>query len=482
MNKNLAYDVTATTLENAMLQLGASASNNVNSGVYKMNDVTSMTKAGQWNVQTPTYDRENQITTIANQPNIISPVIRSGRMILNGNFAGMYDFVYHDGDLDLSQQTQMGGSHLENLLFSGNQDTHWALIYINGDLTVDAAVQIKPNVRKLGMCIYVAGDCIVDGLVSMTNRGANHSGKGTSGGYTVPVAIPLNGTLTIPATGGAGGARAGPTVRTAGSGTWLYNNGAAAGGSSTGTYCGSGGGASGAASHYDGTTNGGVYSGKGGDGTCFSGGSGGAGILEYNANGAIQGAANFDEFDAIEYGGAGGHACSRYTWPYPSWGGVGNPAGLAQNYWDGNEATVTSRFKESGENIYVFPADMQEEWNWWATSAYRDDSRYSDPNQNTSRGPNNYNGGMEGTGGTLVMMITGQYSGAGAVRATGHAFYTYDDTTTYAAPGGASGGGIGIVLYGTDSSGPTPSAAGGVAANAYPGAAGGAGTGLKASL
>ncbi len=172
----------------------------------------------------------------------------------------------------LSQQTQMGGSHLENLLFSGNQDTHWALIYINGDLTVDAAVQIKPGCRKLGMCIYVAGDCIVDGLVSMTNRGANHSGKGTSGGYTVPVAIPLNGTLTIPATGGAGGARAGPTVRVAGSGTWLMNNGTAAGGSSTGTYCGSGGGASGAASHYDGTTNGGVYSGKGGDGTCFSGG------------------------------------------------------------------------------------------------------------------------------------------------------------------------------------------------------------------
>jgi hypothetical protein len=481
MNKNLAYDVTATTLENAMLQLGGSASNNVNSGVYKINDVTSMTKAGQWNVQTPTYDRENQITTIANQPNIISPVIRSGRMILNGNFAGMYDFVYHNGDLDLSQQTQMGGSHLENLLFSGNQDTHWALIYINGDLTVDAAVQIKPGCRKLGMCIYVAGDCKVDGLVSMTNRGANHSGKGTSGGYTVPVAIPLNGTLTIPAAGGVGGARAGPTVGITSNGAWIYNNGTAAGGSNTGTYCGSGGGASGMAMHYDATVNGGVYSGKGGNGTCFSGGSGGAGIMEYNANGAIQGAANFDEFDAIEYGGAGGHACARYTWPYMSFGGAGNPAGFMQNYWDGNEATVTSRFKESGENIFVFPLDVQEEWNWWNTSAFTSDNIPS-PQYAQSRGPNNYNGGMEGTGGTLVMMITGQYSGAGAVRATGHAMYQYADFNASIGAGGASGGGIGIVLYGTDSSGPTPVAAGGVGGNAYAGGAGGAGTGLKASL
>jgi len=480
MNKNLAYDVTATTLENAMLQLGGSASNNINSGVYKMNDVTSMTKAGQWNVQTPTYDRENQITTIANQPNIISPVIRSGRMILNGNFAGMYDFVYHDGNLDLSQQTQMGGNHLENLFFSGNQDTHWALIYINGDLTVDAAVQIKPGCRKLGMCIYVAGDCIVDGLVSMTNRGANHSGKGTSGGYTVPVAIPLNGTLTIPATGGAGGARAGPTVRVAGSGTWLMNNGTAAGGSSSGTYCGSGGGASGGAMHYDQTVNGGVYSGKGGDGTCFSGGSGGGAIMEYNANGALAGAAVYDEFDAVEYGGAGGHACSRYTWPYMSWGGVGNPAGLANTYWNGS--AHASRFTEAGENMFIYPADMQEEWAWWASSAYRDDANYYGPNQTYSRGPHNYNGGMEGTGGTLVMMITGQYSGAGAVRATGHSYYTYSDHTGSVGPGGASGGGIGIVLYGTDSSGPTPVAAGGAGGNSYTGPSGGAGTGLKASL
>ena len=478
MNKNLAYDVSATTLENAMLALGQSANANANSGVYKINDVTNMTKAGQWNVQTPTFDRENQITTIANQPNTASPITRSGRMILNGNFAGMYDFAYHEGDLDISQQAQMGGTHLENLLFSGNQDTHWALIYINGDLTVDAAVQIKPNIRKLGMCIYVAGDCKVDGLVSMTCRGANHSGKGTSGGYTVPVAIPLNGTLTIPATGATGGARAGPTVGITSSGAWLYNNGTAAAGSGA-TYCGSGGGASGMAMHYDATVNGGVYAGKGGDGTCFSGGSGGAGIMEYNSNGAISGAAVYDEFDAIEYGGAGGHSCARYTWPYMSYGGCGNPAGFMQQYWDGNEAN-TSRFKESGENIFIYPLDVQEEWNWWNSSAFTSDNIPS-PQYSYSRGPNNYKG-MEGTGGTVVMMITGQYSGNGAVRATGHAMYNYADFNASVGAGGASGGGVAIILYGTDSSGPTPVAAGGIAGSSYTGGAGGAGTGIKAAL
>ena len=139
MNKNFAHDVSATTLENAMLALGQSANTNANSGIYKMNDVTNMTKAGQWNVQTPTFDRENRITTTANQPNMASTIIRSGRMILNGNFAGMYDFAYHEGDLHASAITNVIASRADSQFFTGNTDTHWALIYINGDLTIDGA-------------------------------------------------------------------------------------------------------------------------------------------------------------------------------------------------------------------------------------------------------------------------------------------------------------------------------------------------------
>jgi len=155
MNKNFAHDVIATTLENAMLALGQSVNANANSGIYKINDVINMTKAGQWNIQTNTFDRENQITTTANQPNMASSIIRSGRMILNGNFAGMYDFAYHEGDLDCDATINVIASRADSQLFTGNIDTHWALIYINGDLTIDGACEIRPPVRKLGMCIYV---------------------------------------------------------------------------------------------------------------------------------------------------------------------------------------------------------------------------------------------------------------------------------------------------------------------------------------
>ena len=195
-------DVSATTLENAMLQLGSSAStHSANAGVYNLKEHQKMASAGQWNVQTNTFTRETAITTTANQPNTASPIIRSGRLILNNNFAGMYDFAYHNGDLHAGSVSNVIASRADSQLFTGNMDTHWALIYINGDLTIDGACEIRPPVRKLGMCIYVTGDCIVNGTVTMSNRGANHSGKGSSGGYTAPVAIPLNGTLIIPATG-----------------------------------------------------------------------------------------------------------------------------------------------------------------------------------------------------------------------------------------------------------------------------------------
>ena len=149
-------DVSATTLENAMLQLGSSAStHSANAGVYNLKEHQKMASAGQWNVQTNTFTRETAITTTANQPNTASPIIRSGRLILNNNFAGMYDFAYHNGDLQAGSVSNVIASRADSQLFTGNMDTHWALIYINGDLTIDGACEIRPPVRKLGMCIYV---------------------------------------------------------------------------------------------------------------------------------------------------------------------------------------------------------------------------------------------------------------------------------------------------------------------------------------
>lgn len=485
MNKNFAYDVSATTLENAMLALGQSANTNVNSGIYKVNDVTNMTKAGQWNIQMSTFDRENQITTTANQPNMASPIIRSGRMILNGNFAGMYDFAYHNGNLDCDALTNVIATRADGQLFTGNMDTHWALIYINGDLTIDGPVEIRPPVRKLGMCIYVTGDCVVDGIVTMSNRGANHSGKGSSGGYTVPVAIPLNGTLTIPATGGAGGSRATSGTGSGGDGNagGNSNNGTAAGGSGTSTYCGSGGGGSGdAMCTVDGSA---VKSGSGGTGTCFSGGSGGGSVMAYTGRPSEQGADYKPaEMDAVEYGGAGGHACSQKMHPYGSSGGAGNPAGLRQAYWSGSNADKfsfpASFDSNTGHGTTIIPHAIEEEWDFYQSAQAKGSTSWTDPQYSYGRGHNNYDG-MNGTGGTVVMMIAGEYSGDGAVRSSGHTTYYYADGHLGNA-GGAGGGGIAIVLYGTDDSGPTPISTGGGGGNYYAAGAGGAGTGLKAAL
>ena len=79
-------------------------------------------------------------------------------------------------------------------------------------------------------------------------------------------------------------------------------------------------------------------------------------------------------------------------------------------------------------------------------------------------------------------MVTGEYSGAGMVRSEGVHNNGYWDG--YAGHGSAAGGGgIGIVLYGTDDSGPTPRSNGGVDDNYISaGGEGGNGTGLKAAL
>ena len=450
MNKNLAYDVSATTLENAMLTLGSSANDNVNSGVYKMNDVTNMTKAGQWNLKRPTYDRESRNSSAVHDH--VSSVIRSGRLILNNNFCGMYDFAYYNGNLDLNNE-DMSSSKFGAMFFTGNTDTHWALIFINGNLELDMPNIIRPPVRKLGMCIYTTGNMILNGYVSMTNRGANHSGAGISHGYTAPVAIPLNGTLTIPAAGGAGGARAESGSGSSGTGAGIFANaGTAADGSLSSTSSG-GGGSGGALVAVDGTT---TWSGAGSAGTCFSGGCGGAGSMMFTGDNSTKGAAADDRHDAETNGGAAGQPQNAVQHVYGSSGGAGNPGG----YREKADGTIVGH--EYGES--------------WLGYDYGIDTISSQ-----ARPPNAIDG-MNGTGGTCVLMCAGTYSGSGKLRATGHTSYMYHDGIVGAA-GGSSGGGVFISLYGTDSSGPTPSASGGAQGNMYADTnGGGAGTSLKAAL
>ena len=449
-------DISASTLENAMLQLGSNASTHSgNAGIYNLKEHQKMASAGQWNLSRPTFDREDVAVGIANQPRMVSSIIRSGRLMLNSNFAGMYDFAYIDGNWSPHWETHPF-TKMDAMLFSDKQDTHWALIYVNGDLELDGELIIRPPCRKLGMCIYVTGDFILNGVVSMTDRGANHSGTGISHGYTAPVAIPLNGTLTIPATGGAGGARATGNYDSGGGGQ--KNNGTAAGGSGTGTYCGSGGGGSGEGRIVTAGGSGGHDSGSGSAGTCFTGGTGGGGFMWYDisVNPSFESAT-----DAIPNGGMGGQ-CHVDKWQsYANAGGVGNSGAhtLRQN----GTATNADRYglvfelgEQRGDNVLNAP------------SAQMRHHRFRD--------------GYNGTAGTCVIMVAGTYSGSGMIRSEGVHNNGYWDG--YLGHGcSAGGGGIGIALYGTDSSGPTPRSNGGEDDNYISaGGEGGNGTGLKAAL
>lgn len=179
--------------------------------------------------------------------------------------------------------------------FTTTEDTRSAWIIVNGDLTINAGQTFTPSVRKLFTVLYVTGNLVCNGTISMTARGANHSGTGNSGGATTAAAIRIGtGTFSavvnpqVPAAGGAGGARISVNGK---------NDGI------SGTAGGTGGGGSG--QRFSSGT-----AGAGAAGTSFSGGSAGGG--------SVGGAGS----DAVTNGGAGGNGTGAV-----SAGGAGNPGG-----------------------------------------------------------------------------------------------------------------------------------------------------------
>lgn len=212
-----------------------------------------------------------------------------GALTINSQAVGNYEYTVK-GTTTISSFTAADW-------FTSTADTVSSWIIVNGNLTINSGQTLIPSVRKLFTVVYVTGNLVHNGTISMVARGANHSGTGNSGGATTAVPIRIGtGTFSavtdpeIPATGGAGGA-----VRS----TTGANNGTA------GTNGGSGGGGSGYA--FSGGT-----AGSGAAGTCFSGGPGGGG-----AYGGVAG-------NAVANGGKGG---DRNSGGPVTTGGAGNPGG-----------------------------------------------------------------------------------------------------------------------------------------------------------
>lgn len=238
-----------------------------------------------------------------------------GTLTLNSQSAGTYEVTARKASTTVS-------SFVAADWFSSTKDTVSSWVVVNGNLTLSSGVIFRPPVRKLFMVLFVTGNLTFQGAeISMTERGANHSGTGDSGGATTAVPLRIatgtytgvidysNGSVvnpTIPAAGAAGGEgkiQAGaPNV------------------GATGLAGQSGGGTAGV---WD---TGGPTSGSGSAGTCFSGGSGGGGqrgTTPASTSGGANGGA----------GGAGGGSGG-------GGGGAGNLGGTSTGgYSDGGSGT-----------------------------------------------------------------------------------------------------------------------------------------------
>lgn len=305
-----------------------------------------------------------------------------GSLTINSQSMGRYELTTRKANTTISSFTASDW-------FTSTKDTTSSWIVVNGNLTINAGQILIPPVRKLFTVLYVTGNLICNGGISMTARGANHSGTGDSGGATSAVDIRIGtGTFSavtnpqIPAAGGSGGTA-----------VVASNNGTPGGSGANG---GSGGGGAGQA-FSSGT------SGAGAAGTCFSSGGGGGGVI-----GGIAGS-------AVANGGRGGAASGSV-----SGGGAGNPGGAG-----------------TGGPL----------------------------------GPD----GDSGTGGTLIVIVGGTLSGNGTIASNG----SNGGGAGGQVWGGSSGGGSVNILFGTDSSTITPTAAGGTSSQ---GGTGGAGTARKLAI
>lgn len=218
-------------------------------------------------------------------------------------------------------------------------------------LTINAGHTFTTQYRCRGLMIYVNGDCVINGTLSMTARGCKCNPADTTTSTYTPVApsdgnaVGVNGIRFVKAKSGSNETLSASEVN--GCGNALKNieanqngingNGkiytiprvGASGGATCYSVTGNAGNSGGwLQSGGGGSGSNGVYSvgGAGAAGTCFSGGSGGG-------QGAYS--SSYPGDPAYPYGGAGG--LGRSASGYYGSGGAGNPGGSAS--YPGSDGT-----------------------------------------------------------------------------------------------------------------------------------------------
>ena len=255
---------------------------------FSLMDVFTQVKANNWSFDA---NASAQTPTAGGTLTINSQTVSAG-----------YDYTVHTGNVTVS-------SYSNGDFFTSTADSRVACIHITGNLTINSGQSFIPGVRKPGAYIYVGGDLVLNGEISMKARGANHS---SSGSNLTSVAIRIiDGTHgsysnpTIPATGGTGG----PQTNSPGA----VNQQATSPVQSMVNF-GTGGGQHGIA-FAERTV---AVAGAGANGTCFTGGSGGGSVRGASYGGVGAGGA------AEDRGGKGGNGSCNY---YATNGSAGNPSG-----------------------------------------------------------------------------------------------------------------------------------------------------------
>jgi hypothetical protein len=158
-------------------------------------------------------DFGRKVTTDWFPPNNFTSTDISGNFKVNGVSVGNIEFK-------VLSNLVVNGENINNI-YTTTSDTAAAGLFIKGDLLVTGGLNLRPPTRKLFNIIYVTGDLTLNSLatISMTQRGANHSGEGTSGGLTPEVQIKVGPNTFISSSGGAGATGPNTTVQSANQGT-----------------------------------------------------------------------------------------------------------------------------------------------------------------------------------------------------------------------------------------------------------------------
>jgi len=253
-------------------------------------------------------------------------------------------------------------------------------------LEIDAGKTLTVANRCKGLAILVRDDCVIEGTLSMTKRGAYqpalpsndifvNKGSPLIWPLTIPSSTPEYCSLRVGAAGGNGSKYTGSPGATGGIGQ-------------------TGGGGGGAGTGNDGA------GGNGSPGHAFGGGSGGGGA-SYSYNGA----------NAAAYGGSGGAGVDG-----KGGGGAGNPGGAGSQ--SGEAGT-------GGVLILVVGGDLTISGTISANGA------------NGGAGGSTTGGGGGGSGGgRIIILYCGEYLNTGSITANGGA-----GGTGYKYSGGAGGAG-----------------------------------------